>query len=85
MNKKLIVRFDSGALKSCVLDGNRYIDDQLTEKFGYRPGCGYAAEINGDKVRIYDVFHQDTVATLPIVSFEDTTDKVDLNWTEISS
>ena len=82
VNKKLIVEFPDKSKKCCILSCDRDFDDQLGELYGFKNGYGLAAEIRGDKVAVVDVFHQDFLATLPIISFEDCEEETHLEWRE---
>ena len=72
MNKKLVFRNARGETVSCVLSADKNDDEQLCAVFGLEKGRGYTAELRQNEVRIVDYFHGDTVASFPVLSFEET-------------
>ncbi|MBQ4321409.1 MAG: hypothetical protein IJC35_04140 [Oscillospiraceae bacterium] len=72
MNKKLLFRNAHGKTVFCVLSGEKDHNEQLCAVFGFEKGRGYAAELWQNEVRIVDYFHGDTVASFPVLSFEET-------------
>ena len=84
MNKKLTYISNSGKTVYCVLSPDKNFDKQLShDVFGFHAGAGYSAELRDDHIRILDYFHGDTVATLQVLSFEDTNMEVCLHAKEI--
>lgn len=81
MNKKLVLKKENGDIVYCVLSGEAYEDDELKKVFGIEPGYGLTAAKYSDKVCVENYFRGDTVATFPIVSFEDTDEEPLYNLT----
>ena len=82
MNKKMTVKTELG-IATCVLSDEKSAYEQILELFGYDGKHGMWAGIEGDTVKVMDYFVQETVATFPILSVEDTDEPVSLKWTPV--
>ena len=78
MNKKLTVMTAHGTAY-CVLDGSKDYEKQLDKLFGFN-GHGLCALFDGQSVRAFDYFCQETMHSFPVISFEDTDEEVVLKW-----
>ena len=72
MNKKLILKNDKGETVYCVLNGEADETEELLRVFSIEKGYGLTVEKWSDAVKIVNYFRADTVASFPVVSFEDT-------------
>ena len=79
MNKKMTVQTQRG-IAYCVLSDRRGVDEQISELFGYDGKHGMWAGIEGENIKVMDYFVQETLATFPILSVEDTDEPVSLKW-----
>ena len=82
MNKKMTVKTGLG-IATCVLSDRRSMDEQISELFGYGGKHGMWAGIEGGTIKVMDYFVQETIATFPILSVEDTDDPVSLKWSYV--
>ena len=82
MNKKMTVQTQRG-VAYCVLSDERSVDEQILELFGYDGKHGMWAGIEGETIKVMDYFVQETIATFPILSVEDTDEPVSLKWTPV--
>ncbi len=83
MNKRYVLKNDSGKLFSCVINPEKPESEQWCAIFAIEKGYGLSAERWGDQVKITDYFHGDTRAVFAIVSAEDTTDEATAELTPI--
>lgn len=82
MNKKYVFRnVDSGATLSCILDGDKKIEDQLEQICGIGKGGGLSVVMREDGAEIMDYFHASSMAFFKLLSSEDTDLPVSLKWT----
>ncbi|MBO5653413.1 MAG: hypothetical protein J6S44_04280 [Clostridia bacterium] len=79
MNKKMTVKTQRG-IAYVVLSDARSVDEQILEVFGYDGKHGMWAGIEGEAIKVMDYFVQETLATFPILSVEDTDEPVSLKW-----
>ncbi|MBP3494269.1 MAG: hypothetical protein J6J83_06630 [Oscillospiraceae bacterium] len=83
MNKRYVLKNDSGKLFSCVINPEKPESEQWCAIFAIEKGYGFSADRWGDQVKITDYFHGDTRAAFAIVSAEDTADEATADLTPI--
>ncbi len=83
MNKKLTVKTDDGRVRYCVLAADADEKDQLHEVMGISKGYGLSVSLYADTLCVEDYFHGDTVASMAVLSVEDTALPPSLHWTDI--
>ena len=83
MNIKLTVQNQDNKRKiSCVLDGEKDIEHQLEQVFQISPGHGIGVFVRENEIEITDYYHASSMAGFDILSKEETTQPVELKWTD---
>lgn len=82
MNKKMTVKTETG-VSTCVLSDGEDFDAQLMRLYGFTKGHGMWAGIEDGCVKVQDYFVDETLASFPILSIEDTDEAVSLKWTPV--
>lgn len=83
MNKRIVVKNNFGKVCFCVIDGNADTEAELNKVYDFAPGGGYRAELWGNVIKIVDYFRGDAVATVDVLSIEDTESNTQYCWSEV--
>lgn len=85
MNKKIIIKNQSGGTSYCVLSGEKDIKEQLNKWYfnEEHPSHGLKVEFDQREITFYDYFHADIMDVIPIIAIEDTDEDVFYSWKEI--
>ncbi len=75
MNKKYILKKDTGEKVYCILDGEKNENDELEKVFGIEKGYGLTAEVFDGKVVVKNYYRGDNLASFPVIAIEDTTEE----------
>lgn len=74
MNKKITIQNNAGKLAYCILSGEQNLEDQFNQ-FYYgspNPQHGTCVRFDGAEVAVVDYYHNETIASLKVVSIQDT-------------
>lgn len=82
MNKKLTVKNEFGKTVYCILSDTKSYESQMMEVLSLQQGCGYTVDFRNDFVYVKDYRTNETVGTFEVLSFNDTSEDVILNWQE---
>lgn len=82
MNKKLTVKNEFGKTVYCILSDTESYENQMMSVLSLQQGCGYTIDFKEDFVYVKDYRTDETVGTFEVLSFEDTTENIVLDWKE---
>ncbi len=80
MNRKLVVKNNSGDIIYCVLCQEKPYNEQLEEVMGIKPGYGFSVEMTKKSVIVRDYFAGENRGEFDIISFKPTKLPQNLNW-----
>ena len=84
MNIKYTVQNQDNKRKiSCIVDGTKNLDVQFDEVFKIARGHGIGVYVRENQLELTDYYHGSAMAIFDILSKEETTEPVDLTWTDV--
>ena len=81
MNQKYTVKAPNGKTVFCILSSDTPKEEQLSTVFSLHGG-GVSVRYTDKEILVMDYFHDDPMASFPILSIEDTALPVSLKWCE---
>ena len=86
MNIKYTVQNqDSKRVVSCIVDGEKDLERQFEEVFQIAHGHGIGVFVRENEIELTDYYHASSMAGFDILSREETTEPIHLEWTVVEA